>query len=440
MSKKNILIVEDEILIRSSIRKFLEKQNYKVCEAGTIDEAVRHDLDSFSLIIADIQLPGCTGTDLIEMAPGVPVLVMTSYASLESAVETMKRGAMDYIAKPFDYDHLLSSVCQLLGTDDDGQSTDNMLGNCDEMLELFTRVDKVAPIDTNVLIVGESGTGKELVAKAIHSRSSRSSNEMISVNCAAIPDSLIESELFGHEKGAFTGADASRVGLVEAANGSTLFLDEIGELPMDAQARLLRVLQEGEVRRIGSVKTRRVSVRLLAATHRDLRRLCEDGDFRQDLYYRLNVVKLTVPPLRDRGRDLLLLANHFLRDKATQMGRRRLLFTDDTIALLKQYRWPGNVRELENAIERAIILCNGTRITPELLAVDQDASSNPESASVAAANGDLSIEDYILKFIIENQDRMTETDLAQKLGISRKSLWQKRQKLKIPRERSRKRE
>ncbi len=439
MSQKNVLVIEDETLIRSSIKRFLEKNNFQVCEAGSVDQAITFDLERFSLIITDLRLPGGSGTDIIKIAQGVPVLVMTSYASLESAVECMKMGAVDYISKPFDYDQLLTSVLQLTAlASDAAAATDDMLGTSEAMLKLFNRVDKVAPTDTNVLIVGESGTGKELVARAIHSRSRQASRDMISVNCAAIPETLIESELFGHEKGAFTGAGSARMGLVEAASGSTLFLDEIGELPPDAQARLLRVIQEGEVRRVGSVETRQVQVRLIAATHRDLKALTETGDFREDLYYRLNVVKLSLPPLRERGDDLMVLANHFLRRTATRFDKRRLRFSDDTLTLLRQYHWPGNIRELENAIERAVILCEGMTITPDLLAVEL--RSPEESVQYrSTSEEDLSIEDYVLKFIQENEEHMTETELAQKLGISRKSLWQKRQRLNIPRERSRRR-
>jgi DNA-binding NtrC family response regulator len=236
---------------------------------------------------------------------------MTSYASLKSAVDTMKLGAVDYIAKPFDFADLLLTIQELI-EEPDAASFSNMLGTCDAMVDLFGRLKKVAPTNSNVLIVGESGTGKELVAKAIHHTSAQSSKQMILLNCAAIPDSLIESELFGHEKGAFTGATNPRLGLVEAADGSTLFLDEIGELPLDAQARLLRVLQEGEVRRIGSVETKKVSIRLIAATHRNLKKLVEAKQFREDLYYRLNVVKLTLPPLRERQNDIMLIADQVL--------------------------------------------------------------------------------------------------------------------------------
>ncbi len=435
MSSQNILIVEDESVIRSSLKKFLENHNYKVCEAGSVKEAIKHDLMAFSLIITDLRLPGASGTDIIALAPGVPVLVMTSYASLRSAVDTMKLGAVDYIAKPFDFDELLATVKEL--TRDVPSTEITMLGECKEIRDLDQQLGKVAPTDSNVLIEGESGTGKELVARAIHEASNRSDRQMISLNCAAIPDTIIESELFGHEKGAFTGADTARVGLVEAADGSTLFLDEIGELPLEAQARLLRVLQESEVRRIGSVETRKVSVRLIATTHRNLQVLVANGEFREDLYYRLNVVKLSLPPLRERGDDLLLLARHFLERDAVIHNKGELAFSDDALAHIEKYEWPGNIRELENAIQRAVILCDGDLIEADLLALEKSSPTKLPGTEADAEN--VSLEDYFQKFVLENQDHMTETEIAQKLGISRKSLWQKRQKLNIPRERSRKR-
>ena len=437
MSRKRILVVEDEIVIRSSLKKFLEKQNYKVCEAGSVDEAAQQDLNAYSLIITDLRLPGKPGSEIINLVPHVPVLVMTSYASLKSAVDTMKMGAVDYIAKPFDYGELLETIQGLVEQPHDDAPLANMLGNCEPMVDLFDRIRKVAPTDSNVLVVGESGTGKELVAQAIHHESQRADKQMISLNCAAIPDTLIESELFGHEKGAFTGATNARVGLVEAADGSTLFLDEIGELPLDAQARLLRVLQEGEVRRVGSVETRKVSVRLIAATHRDLKSLAENRLFREDLYYRLNVVKLTLPPLRDRGDDLIQIAQQVLTKTCEKMCKPQLTFGNATLDLMRTYNWPGNIRELENAIQRAVILCEGPEIDPDLLAIETDQTPTREPETVEEDN--VSLEDYFQKFVLDNQDRMTETELAQKLGISRKSLWQKRQKLNIPRKRSRKR-
>ena len=438
MGRKKILIIEDEVVIRSSLLKFLTKQGFKTSEAGSIDEAKSFDLDQFSLIITDLKLPGPIGTDIIQIAPRVPVLVMTSYASVDSAVDAMKLGAVDYIAKPFDYDDLLTTVNEIIeNSAPEIVPIAGMLGNCEDMLVLFNRINKVAPTDTNVLIVGESGTGKELVAKALHQRSQQAGQEMISLNCAAIPDTLIESELFGHEKGAFTGATARRLGLVEAADGGTLFLDEIGELPLEAQARLLRVLQGGEVRRVGAVETLNVSVRLIAATHRNLKELTRQGAFREDLYYRLNVVKLILPPLRERGEDLLALAEHFLKLNCDKIGKPCLSFSDESSQLIQQYRWPGNIRELQNAIQRAVVLCEHGVIPPDLLAIDMEGPGvNPDVESIPE---DLSLEDYFLKFVLANQERMTETELAQKLGISRKTLYEKRQKLDVPRERSKKR-
>ena len=439
MSGKKILIIEDEVVIRSSLVKFLSKKGFVVSEAGSISDAGIFDLQKFSLIITDLRLPGPTGTNIIQMAPSIPVLIMTSYASVSSAVDAMKLGAVDYIEKPFEYDNLLTTIKAIVNDPIANVQTplQGMIGDGEAMHLLFSRVYKVAPTDTNVLILGESGTGKELVAKAIHSNSKQANKKMISLNCAAIPDSLIESELFGHEKGAFTGATAQRMGLVEAADGGTLFLDEIGELPLEAQARLLRVIQEGEVRRVGSVETTKVNVRLIAATHRDLESLTKIGEFREDLYYRLNVVKLNLPPLRERLEDIVSLSQHFLSKACQKLEKPHLRFTEETEKLMLEYRWPGNIRELGNAIERAAILCEGTLIPPDLLAIEIEPPDNQDNSDLLL--DDLSLEDYFQRFVIENQDQMTETEMAQKLGISRKALWQKRQKLHLPRERSKRR-
>ncbi len=340
----HILIVEDEDVIRSALKRLLERNGYTVSEAGSVAEASeKHNLDTFDTIISDLRLPGLPGTDLIKRTP-TPVLIMTSYASLRSAVDSMKMGAVDYIAKPFDHDEMLQAVARILRDRQNAQSApverpvkagsadkntvDNsngeigIIGSCPPMLDMYSKIRKVAPTDSNVLIQGESGTGKELVARALHNLSRRAKAPMISVNCAAIPESLIESELFGHEKGAFTGASAGRAGLVEAADGGTLFLDEIGELPLEAQARLLRVLQEGEIRRVGSVQSQKVDVRLIAATHRDLKSLAKVGQFREDLYYRLHVIALKLPALRERGADVNEIANAFHRPYRPQVRPR----------------------------------------------------------------------------------------------------------------------
>ncbi len=315
-----------------------------------------------------------------------------------------------------------------------------MIGSCPQMLELFRRIRKVAQTNSTVLINGESGTGKELVARAIHNLSSRQGQEMISVNCAAIPENLIESELFGHEKGSFTGATATRTGLVEAADASTLFLDEIGELPLEAQARLLRVLQENEIRKVGSVQSKKVDVRLVAATHRDLKQLVIDGHFREDLYYRINVMTLLIPPLRDRGNDILELADAILQRTCTRLKTAMLTFGGSASRAIANYTWPGNVRELENAIERAVVLAESSEIGEELLAIENeisDAEPVAVGANVTPITAEpveeLSLEDYFQRFVIEHQDAMNETQLAKKLGISRKCLWERRQRFGIPR-------
>ena len=454
-----ILIVEDENIIRSALKRLLEKNGYDVGDAESVaDATARHSLDSFDLIISDLRLPGAPGTDLIELAGQVPVLIMTSYASLRSAVDAMKLGAIDYIAKPFDHDEMLKTVAATLAkpttsTDSRENAPDipqqtRILGSCKPMQELYRRIAKVARTHATVLILGESGTGKELAARAIHEQSDRANKPMVCVNCAAIPETLIESELFGHEKGAFTGATSSRSGLIEAADGGTLFLDEIGELPLEAQARLLRFLQEGEIRRVGAVLPLKVDVRLIAATHRDLKTRARSGQFREDLYYRLYVMELRMPPLRDREGDILELATAFLDKQGRKLGCEDLVFSTDALQLLRSYHWPGNVRELENAIERAVILADGHRITPDLLGLDVETQSlseletryqqtHPEPAQGhhhhERPRSDLSLDDYFQRFVLENQDLMSETELAKTLGISRKNLWERRQKLGIPR-------
>jgi len=461
----HILVVEDEAIIRQSVRRLLQRHNYQVTDVDSLSAAKEQNLTAFDLIISDLRLPGGQGTELVELAGNTPVLIMTSYASLRSAVDAMKMGAVDYIAKPFDHEEMVKAVKRILTESQLSHkpaANENLtrevnreyphsgiIGSCEPMLMLFKKISKVAPTDATVLIQGESGTGKELVAKALHDQSKRSGAPLISVNCAAIPETLIESELFGHEKGAFTGANAMRQGLVEAADGGTLFLDEIGELPLEAQARLLRVLQEGEIRRVGSVQSKKVDVRLVAATHRNLKDLASRGEFREDLYYRLNVVELHLPPLRDRGDDVVEIANAMLARACEKMQQPAMHFTGDAIRAITQYQWPGNVRELENAVERAVILADEDEIPASTLGIDltpdpdryispsmREHLAEPDQfrpADTQPQQGDLSLDDYFVHFVLENEQNMTETDLARKLGISRKSLWERRQRLGIPR-------
>ncbi len=441
-----ILIVEDEAVIRRSLRRLLERHGYAISEAGSVEEALTLGLSGFDLIISDLRLPGAEGNALIEPAGEVPVLIMTSYASVRSAVASMQQGAVDYIAKPFDHQEMVILVQRILDERQRARAhaqlkselgevypVSGMIGRCPAMQAVFARIHKVAPTDTSVLILGESGTGKELVARALHENSQRKNAPIIAVNCAAIPENLVESELFGHERGAFTGAVGTHKGLVEAADGGTLFLDEIGELPLEAQARLLRVLQEGEIRRIGSTATRKVNIRLLAATHRDLRALVELGRFRGDLYYRLNVMEIHLPPLRDRGDDITDLADQLLTKMCKRLNRPPLAFAPPALDAIRAYTWPGNVRELENSIERAVILADHDTIGAESLAIPQSSRPTPPGTVGAASSDELSLDDYFRNFVREHEASLTETEIAKRLGISRKTLWERRQRLGVPR-------
>jgi DNA-binding NtrC family response regulator len=437
---KRIHIVEDEAVIRHALRRLLEREGYRVTDSGSLAEASAHCHDqSQDLIISDLRLPDGEGTRMLETCENVPVLIMTSYASVRSAVEAMKRGAVDYIAKPFDHDEMLLCVDRILKQYSLEQENarlrsdleavypvQGMVGNSPAMKAGCATVEKVAPTDTTVLIRGESGTGKELVARALHEKSPRATAPIIAVNCATIPEGLVESELFGHEKGAFTGAARTHRGLVEAADEGTLFLDEIGELTPAAQSRLLRVLQDGEVRRVGATGSRKVNVRLLAATHRDLEQMVQDGRFRKDLYYRLKVMEISLPPLRERREDIPELSRFLLTKACQRLRRAEPVLTQQALEALGRHNWPGNVRELENAIERAVILADGGPITVEHLAL-----GGQEAA--AAGSPELSLDEYFRQFVLDNQGQMTETELARRLGISRKALWERRTRMGIPR-------
>jgi len=423
------MIVEDEPVLRTELRRLLVHHGHTVALAGSVKEALEHGLEGVDLILTDLRLPGAPGTDLVTRAPGVPVLIMTSYATVKSAVDAMRLGAVDYIAKPLDHDELLLLVGQILASGRRARpvpaegALGELVGRSPAMLDVFARVRRVAATESTVLILGESGTGKQLVARAIHSLGDRRGAPLIIVNCAAIPADLIESELFGHEP------DPGRV---EAAHGGTLFLDEIAELPLPVQGRLLRVLQDGEVQRVGSTQTRRTSVRILAATHRDLARRVEEGTLRADLYFRLRVVDITLPPLRDRGEDIDELAIALLDKIATRLGRPRHTLSPEALRAIRAHRWPGNVRELENALERAVILAHAELILPVHLGLGSVGSAGSE----AQPDDDLSLVAYFKRFVLTHQDHMNESELAAKLGISRKTLWERRLRLSIPRPRA----
>jgi DNA-binding NtrC family response regulator len=436
----HILIVEDEPVIRGALRKLLERHDHSVAEAESVEQARENGLTQCDLIISDLRLPGEPGTALIELAAPVPVLIMTSYASLRSAVDAMREGAVDYIPKPFDHDEMLMSVQRVLkesrinrGNQALRQDMErtypvrSMIGDCEPMRDLKHRISRVGPTDTPVLILGEAGTGKELTARALHEHSERAAAPLVTVHCAALPKTLQLEELFGSD---------SQPGRIENADGGTFFLDEVGELSNEAQSRLLTLLEQGEIHRQGSLSPRRVDVRVIASSQMDLPARVTDGRFREDLYYRLNVMELELPPLREREDDIEQLAATLLTRSCEKLSRGALYFTDAALAAMRAYSWPGNVRELENVIERAVILTEEDGIGPAQLGLNPNRTPQRVSRASLDPSEDLSLEDYFTRFVLENQDSMTETELAQKLGISRKSLWERRQRLGIPRRKS----
>ena len=375
--KPRVLIAEDDQVQRQVIADILIRAGYRVQETASGKEAVDAlGADAHDILLTDMRMPGMDGLELLREAkrvrPDIEVVVMTAYATVDTAVKAMKEGAIDYLAKPFDKDELLIVVekaaergglrvenRQLRELVTGSVSLGNIIGESAPMQRIFDIVRRAVPVTSTVLIQGESGTGKELVARHIHFSGPRSKQPFIVMNCAAIPDTLVESELFGHEKGAFTGADSSRQGKFEVANEGTLFLDEIGDMRLESQAKLLRILQDGLVERVGSTQSRKVDVRVIVATNRDLAARVEEGAFRKDLYYRLDVLRIDLPPLRERIQDLPLLISQFREKLSAKLGRTLPPLSPDVIDAMRRYRWPGNVRELENTLEQLFILCDG---------------------------------------------------------------------------------
>ena len=372
--RKQVLIVDDEPNLRKILAAQLSRDGYDVLTAEDGERGLaqlrEHHID---LVITDLKMPGVDGMTLLKRAleeePELPVVMITAHGTIDTAVEALKRGAFDFVTKPFDKDEVRQIVAKALKTRElggaDATSTPasrgarfGIIGSSPGIAELYAILERVADTPTTVLITGESGTGKELVARALHEHSSRKDKPFIKVNCAAIPKELIESELFGYERGAFTGAVASKPGRFELANGGTLFLDEIGEIPIEMQVKLLRALQESEFERVGGIKTIRVDVRLVAATNRDLKRLISSGTFREDLFYRLNVVPIRLPALRERTTDIALLVEHFLVKFNERLKKRVESVHREALDLLVAYPWPGNIRELENVVERAVLFCD----------------------------------------------------------------------------------
>ncbi len=443
MKSEKILLVEDDDIMRITLHDRLRKHGYRVDEAGDGTAALELlDKNRYHLVLSDIRMPGMSGTRLLERivqrTPETGVILMTAYGSVEDAVACMKMGAADYILKPFDMDDLTIRVeryfelrtikarCVALEESCRERKTP-IIGDSRPIRDLLELVEQVAPAEATILITGESGTGKELVAAAIHEGSRRSRGPYIRINCAAIPEGLMESELFGHEKGAFTGALARKAGKFERADSGTILLDEVAELPLALQAKLLRVLQEREIERVGGSRTIPVDVRILCATAKNLEEEVGKGRFREDLFYRLQVIPLRVPPLRERRQDIPLLAAHFLTEFSRDLNK-PLSLADETLALLCAYDFPGNVRELRNIIERVSVLARRPVIEPELLPFDlgpgrqrphpdDDAGQNL-AAAVAAA--EIRCIGAALARTAGNR-----TEAARLLGISRKNLWEK---------------
>jgi len=447
--KRTILVVDDEPGVRSSLSGFLEDNGYEWAAAGSAEEA-RRELEEkdIDLALVDVWLPGEDGIELLEEMrtrwPDTVVVVMSGNATIDLAVRATKLGAYDFLEKPIDPEKLLITMQRALEMARLREETERLrqegltpiIGESRAMKRLFEQVRKVAPSNAKVLIMGENGTGKELVARAIHEASPRREGPYVKLNCAAIPRDLVESELFGHEKGAFTGAHSLKKGKLELADGGTLFLDEVGDMSLDTQAKFLRAIEIGELERVGGTKTIKFDTRIIAATNKDLRRLIESGRFREDLYYRLNVVPIRVPPLREREGDVELLARHFLRTFCAENGLPERGLTEDALKLLSSHHWPGNVRELRNFIERVVIMLDREEIDAnDLLALEPGLASctRQQKADRGTLRSRLEEEEErSLREALE-ETGWNVSEAARRLGIDRASLHRKMKRYGIRR-------
>src|SRR5689334_2447490 len=437
--KKRILVVEDEEKLRRVIELQLLSSGFDVDKAATAEEGLRL-VDRADLVLTDLKLPKMDGLEFLALIrrqnAQVPVVMMTAFGSVENAVEAMKAGATDFLLKPFSLDHLgqvLSKALEMRALREENRELkaelgrryefDNIIGRSEPMQEIFAAIERVAPTRATVLLAGESGVGKDLIARAIHFHSPRRDRPLVKINCTAIPENLMESELFGYEKGAFTGANTSKPGKFEQADTGTVFLDEIGDVPAAIQVKLLRVLQEREFERLGSNVTRRIDVRVIAATNQDLRAALEQGTFREDLYYRLNVVPLNIPPLRERKEDIPFLAEHFVHKLAPDSGSKVESISDAAMEKLMQYHWPGNVRELENVIERSLVMCAGKQLDAADIKLENAPRPRPQSENHFLPEG-MTLGQYEQELIREALRRAdgNKSHAARLLGLTRNAL------------------
>jgi DNA-binding NtrC family response regulator len=447
-----ILVVDDEPKLREVLAATLQELGYQTRMAASGAAALEQiENDPVDLVLSDLRMPGMSGQELLaelrRRTPNVPVVLMTAYGTVKDAVQAIKDGAFDYISKPFEIDELEATIAKALRMyaalrdnlrlreELEGRYRfENLVGASPAFHKVIEAIAEVCESRASVLISGESGTGKEMVARAIHFNSSRRAGPFVAINCAAIPEGLLESELFGHVKGAFTGAVSARQGRFAQADGGTLFLDEIGDMPSALQAKILRVLQERSFEPVGSANSRTTDVRILAATNKDLREAVRNGGFRSDLYYRLNVFPIDVPPLRARREDIPLLVEHSAHELAQHMGRPQPVFTQAALRAMQDYAWPGNVRELQNCIERAIIVAKGNSVDVGDLPQDlfTQSSANHEAVRIPS-NLDAELERLEREFILEALRRTAgiQVKAAELLGVSERSLWHRVKKLGI---------
>jgi len=437
--KATVLVVEDEEKLRRVVELQLKTAGYEVEQAGSAEAALKL-ADRADVILTDLRLPGRSGLELLTELRGqdsrTPIIVMTAFGSIETAVEAMKAGAIDFLPKPFSLDHLMTVIekaLELKNLRNENRELraelsqryefDNIVGRSDAMREIFATIDRVAPTRATVLLCGESGVGKDMIARAIHHHSPRADRPFVKINCTALPENLMESELFGYEKGAFTGANTTKPGKFEQADTGTVFLDEIGDVPGSIQVKLLRILQEREFERLGSNKTRHIDVRVLAATNVDLRAALEQGTFREDLYYRLNVLPINIPPLRDRKEDIPFLANHFVRKFQKDLGSTVESISESAMDRLLGYHWPGNVRELENVIERSMVLARDAVLEAADIKLDMAPKARAAAVDSFLPEG-MTLDQFEQSIIKEALHRANgnKSQAARLLGLTRNAL------------------